>query len=73
MGMDAASHWDSSFYDEGDGLILCEWHSQGYNCTYSPHVCFDLARTDTTVTYKCYYGAFTRFHMYFCLLYSWVV
>jgi hypothetical protein len=28
----------SAIHDEGDGLILCYQHSQGYDCTHSCHV-----------------------------------
>jgi len=38
-----------------DGLIVCEWHSQGYDPTHSCCVCFGLAESDVTVA--CYYGA----------------
>jgi hypothetical protein len=27
-----------AIHDEGDGLILCYQHSQGYDCTHSCHV-----------------------------------
>jgi hypothetical protein len=36
---------------EGDGLILCEWHSEGYD-TCSCHLVFGFTGTDSTVTTK---------------------
>lgn len=33
-------------YDGGDGLIPYGWHSWGYGCTHSYHVCLCFAGTD---------------------------
>jgi hypothetical protein len=48
----------TAIHDGGDGLILCEWHSQGYNLTHSCHVCSSLAKTVTTITLKMFVWSF---------------
>jgi hypothetical protein len=37
---------------EGDGLMLCEWQSQGYVHTHSCCLCFGLAGTEIMSTFK---------------------
>jgi hypothetical protein len=39
----------TAIHDKGDGLILCQCHLQGYDCTHSGHVWLGLAITDTTI------------------------
>jgi hypothetical protein len=38
--------------DNGDGLTLCEWHSEGLDGTHSCCVSFGFFRTKRTVTFK---------------------
>jgi hypothetical protein len=52
-GLRAASHCR---HVEGNGLMPCEWHSQGYDCTYSCCVCF--TRTDITITFIVWFWSF---------------
>lgn len=41
-----------------DEVILCDWHSQDYNCAHSSHVCFILAGTNTQWASHCFCGVF---------------
>jgi len=56
LGVDkvSAESWQlvNTIHDEGDGLIICEWHSQGYDCTSSCCVCLDFVRADIMATFK---------------------
>lgn len=38
--------------EEGDGLIPCDWHSQGNNCTPFFYGSSGFAGIDTMVTFK---------------------
>lgn len=60
------------------GLILCEWYSEGYNCSHSCSIHFSFAGTGTILASKCYCGVFsaipqrwTGMTWYLCLI--WVV
>jgi hypothetical protein len=39
----------TAIHNEGDALILCEQHAQGYDCSHSFLVCLDLVGADIMV------------------------
>jgi hypothetical protein len=39
-------------------VVLWETHSQGYDCTYSCHVCFGFGVTDTAFTFEVLFWSF---------------
>jgi hypothetical protein len=43
----------AAIHDEGDGLVLYECHSQGYDSTHSCCVCLSLAGTENKSPLQC--------------------
>ncbi len=58
-----------------DGLLLCEWHLQGYDCTHSCHVFSGLAITDTTFVWLLFFPSVSLCHhmMPFLSKYCWCI
>jgi hypothetical protein len=43
--------------------VLCEWHSQGYDCTHACCVFFSLTGIDTAIFSQCKCGVFCAFSL----------
>jgi hypothetical protein len=55
----------TAVHDEVNGLILVEWHSQGYGHSHSCNVHFDGARTDIFCLQSGFVEFTARFQMYY--------